>query len=112
MHRPSAFRFVILLWGALMTALPAAEAVADARIAAASGDARIHVEDEQRSDCARVHAHDCALCQHLATVSLPQSRAGIPSRLEATSVAAAVREDAAGAAWCAAARPRAPPALA
>jgi hypothetical protein len=58
--------------------LPPAISIADARLEreAASARAFSHIEANTTKDCARVHAADCALCQHLTT---PQSKASKPA---------------------------------
>jgi len=53
----------------LQAAVPAAAALADARLDAAPVGP-VHVESKSTSACAMVHPDNCALCQFLAAPSL------------------------------------------
>jgi hypothetical protein len=93
-------RVVTLLWAVLQLALPSAITIADATLAPASARFE-HVEESSGTDCASVHADDCALCRYLTNFSAeapraeclahPEQIAGRPER-PATSVrVAAIR---------------------
>jgi hypothetical protein len=68
------------LWlvGALwQLVLPGAAAWADARLDAAGGAARPHIESHTTKSCARVHAPDCALCNLLTTPAVTATPAAV-----------------------------------
>jgi hypothetical protein len=85
MRRSRLSRVVWLIGAALQLVLPAATALADARLEqdARSPRGASHIEAHHTSQCARAHAPDCALCQHLVSPIIrvaPQRLALVPAR--------------------------------
>ena len=79
MRRTSGFKRVLWRVTALLQLLvPSVVAIADAQLErdAVSARAYTHVEATTGKDCVRVHASDCALCQHLTT---PLAKADKPA---------------------------------
>jgi hypothetical protein len=90
MRRSRLARVVWLVGAALQLVLPGATAWADARLEqdARSPRGASHIEAHQTPQCARAHAPDCALCQHLGSPLVravperfalaPQRKHGVP----------------------------------
>lgn len=64
-----AMRLLAICLAALQVILPGAVSIADARLDAETlaVSTRGHVESQSSTDCPRVHALDCALCQFLSS---------------------------------------------
>jgi hypothetical protein len=115
MRRPSGLtRFLWRITVLVQLLVPSVVSVADAQLErdALSARAFSHVESNTGKDCVRVHAADCALCQHLTT---PLAKADKPAppvataRAERPAVAVGIARVASGTKRPT--LPRAPPAL-
>jgi hypothetical protein len=80
MRRRWGFRGWAILWAVLQFALPAAAALADARLEREGASAQgPHAESRSDASCRAVHPAECALCQLVSRASAPAMQdAGAP----------------------------------
>lgn len=83
MRRTRLLRLLSVVWAGLQLAAPAIGSLADARLAAASGDAVAHVESTTSTTCPVFHAPDCAICRYLSgTAPLPDAPVAVAPIIE------------------------------